>query len=192
MSTVPLNVSYEYAPVFVLDTSLESVTNPIDAHDSHNDMTHQLNGGDLIRAGHPMLGERFKVSANISHPFNASIVPLSSVEDSLSSASLSFSSLSHSTYEVQSIVIKALESSISLSPSHEIASGFRLRFDDETTATTLLGGAAGCLKWDGDAEDIKNELETLINIDSVDVSRESIEYEEAMDSMQFRKKSPLL
>ena len=72
---------------------------------------------------------------------------------------------------------KATESSIALTPSDEIVSGFRLRFDGETTATTLLGGAAGCLKWDGDVEDLKNELETLINVDSVEVRKEEIKCE---------------
>lgn len=50
-------------------------------------------------------------------------------------------------------------------PSDEITSGHRIRFDGEITAATTLGGFAGCLKWDGDAEEVKNELETLVNID---------------------------
>jgi len=61
---------------------------------------------------------------------------------------------------------------VTLTPGNELSSGYRVRFKSETTHHTNAGGAGGCLQWDGSAIDLKIELQTLIGIDVVEVTRE--------------------
>ena len=42
----------------------------------------------------------------------------------------------------------------------------------ETTHTTPAGGTKGYLKWDGTADELRIELESLLNIDAIKVSKE--------------------
>ena len=183
------------APVFVLDTSVgsakqpmlgDSTLNTIDAAGSSNDVSNLLARGGLIRVGHPDDGETFRISTNPTRTFDAETVPLGTANDANIDASISVESLRHSTFEVQSIAVLAKESSQSLTPSSIINSGFRLRFDDEITGTTTAGGAKGCLRWDGDALDMKAELETLAGVDAVEISRESIAHEAGITGAGFK------
>jgi len=182
-------------PVFLLDTSLgsakqprlgDSVLNTISAVGLPNDVSHILTRGDLVRVGHPDEGETFRISTNPTRDFDAENLPLGAVDDAGIDASISIESLKHSTYEVQSITVVAKESSHSLTSSSDIISGFRLRFGTEITDTTTAGGAEGCLRWDGDASDMKAELETLAGVDSVRVSRRTIHYEEGVTGAGFQ------
>ena len=53
-----------------------------------------------------------------------------------------------------------------------LSSGYWICFKLETTQSTNADGADGCLQWDGDSNNVKIELETLIGIDAVGVTRE--------------------
>ncbi|KAL7444023.1 hypothetical protein ACHAXM_009254 [Skeletonema potamos] len=170
-------------PIFMLDTSLgaskspsigDAFLNSVDKSGSSNDMRGKLRRGDMIRVGHPTLGETFRVSTDLTRAFTDKVIPLSSEDDSNFPASLSFKSLQHSTYEVQSFFIRSSDEFVTLTPSTNLVSGFRIRFKSETTQTTTEGGANGCIRWDGDALQVKAELETLEGIDSVDVTREDL------------------
>ena len=189
------SISTDHAPVFVLDTSLGSAKQPrlgdsnlntINAAGSPDDVSNILTRGDLVRVGHPDDGETFRISTNPTRAFDAENVPLGTVQNAGIDASISVKSLKHSTYEVQSITIVAKESSHSLTSGSDVVSGFRLRFGSEITDTATAGGAKGCLQWDGDASDMKAELETLAGVDAVDVSRESIDYEADVTGAGFR------
>ncbi len=170
-------------PVFMLDTSLgaskspslgDAFLNSVDASGLSNDTRGKLRRGDLIRVGHPTFGETFRVSTDSTRAFTDKIIPLSSPDDSNSPASISFKSLEHSTYEVQSFFIRSSDEHVTLTPSTTLVSGFRIRFKSETSQTTTDGGASGCLKWDSDALHLKAELETLEGIDSVVVTKEDL------------------
>lgn len=168
-------------PIFILDTSLGSAKSPaigdvflrsIDVLGSSKDTRGRLRRGDLIRVGHPSLGETFRISTDATRDFTDRVIPLSHEKDAQLPASLSSKALQHSTYEVQSFSIRSSTDSTILTPSNTLSSGYRLRFKFETTSTTTASGLGGCLKWDGDADDIKVELETMSGIDSVQVSKE--------------------
>ena len=87
------------------------------------------------------------------------------------SASLTYLSLKHSTYEIQSFTVRSGTSGVRLTNGTQSASGYRLNFDRERTFVTTVGGEAGCLLWDGPAAAVEAELEMLPNIDDVTVSR---------------------
>lgn len=173
------------APIFLLDTSLGSVKQPtlgdfflntVDYTGSPNDTSQRLKRGDLIRVGDPYDGQTFRVSTNETRTFDSVSVPLATVGDATIDSSLSSKSLMHSNYEVQSILIVTKEANHSLSASHRINSGFRLSFGSETTHTTTSGGARGCLRWNSDAAEMKDELETLAGIDLVDVEKDIVDF----------------
>ncbi|KAL7442689.1 hypothetical protein ACHAXH_009869 [Discostella pseudostelligera] len=170
-------------PIFILDTSLGAAQSPtvgdiflrtVDALGSSKDMRPRLRRGDLIRVGHPRLGETFRVSTDPERAFTDRVVPLSYVEDANTAASLSSKSLDHATYEVQSFFIRSSSYATTLTPSDILSSGYRIRFKSETSKRTATAGAGGCLKWDGGAGDIRVELESMEGVDSVDVTREDL------------------
>lgn len=177
------------ARLLMLDSSLGSVRKPaagaselstISFFGLHNDIRGKITRGDLIRVGHPEAGETFRISTEFERVFDSQHVPLGAVEDSSLEGFLSASSLVHATYEVQKITLRAFESSIYLTPSSVLPSGFRLRFGGETTYITSSGGSEGCLLWDAEDYDLKAELEHLYAIDSVDVTKELIAFEEGV------------
>ena len=128
----------------------------------------------MIRVGHPESGETFRVSTDSDRESTDRVIPLSSKDDAKTPASLSFKSLEHSTYEVQSFYVRSSTDSVTLTPSNILSSGFRIRFKSETTQSTVAGGTNGCLKWDGEANDVKIELESPSGINSVEVTREDL------------------
>ena len=75
-------------------------------------------------------------------------------------------------------------------------SGYRLQFGDETTGTTTAGGYAGCLPWDATADAVKAELETVVTIDEVLVTRAAVsrgfEYAVTFVGERVRGHVPLL
>ena len=177
------------APLMLLDTSLGSAKGPalgssvlITANflGSANDITEVVTRGDLIRIGHPDTGEIFRISTDETRVFDSQHVPLGEEKDPSVDGYISFKSLIHATYEVQKITIRAFESSESLTPSSLVPSGFRLRFGKETTYVTSTGGAEGCLCWDAEAIELKAELEMLQTIDSVEVTKQDIAFEESI------------
>ena len=168
-------------PIFILDTSLGAAKSPsvgdvflstVDALGMSKDVHNRRRRGDLIRVGHPDLGETFCVSTDPRRGFMDRVVPLSSTDDADSHASLSPKSLEHATYEVQSFHIRSRSDTMTLTSGDIFRPGYRIRFKSETTQTTKAGGANGCLQWDGSANDLKIELETLNGIDAVEVTRE--------------------
>lgn len=168
-------------PIFILDTSLGAAKSPsvgdvslsmVDAREASMDIRTRIRRGDLVRVGHPDLGETFRVSTDPERAFTDRVVPLSSIEDVNVVASLSPKSLEHATYEVQSFHIRSTSYDVTLTPGNELCSGYRVRFKSETTQNTNAGGAGGCLQWDGSANDLKIELESLLGIDAVEVTRE--------------------
>jgi hypothetical protein len=128
----------------------------------------------MICVGNPILRETFRVSMNLSRAFTDQVLPLAAGSDSLIDASLSLKVLRYSSYGVQSVLIAASEARDILTPSDLLTSGFRLKFGLEKTSSTNTGGENGCLKWDGTAAEIKLELETLLNLDKVEVSKEVV------------------
>ena len=171
-------------PIFILDTSLGAAKSPsvgdvslstVDALGASRDMRTRIRRGDLVRVGHPDLGETFRVSTDLERGFTDRVVPLSSIEDANVVASLSPKSLEHATYEVQSFHIRSSSYDVALTPGNELSSGYRVRFKSETTQSTNAGGDGGCLQWDGSANDLKIELETLLGIDAVEVKREVLQ-----------------
>ncbi|KAL3797523.1 hypothetical protein HJC23_009887 [Cyclotella cryptica] len=164
-------------PIFRLDTSLGAATSPavgdmflITSQDTRT----RLRRGDLVRVGHPESGETFRVSTDKAREFNDRIVPLSVVNDPMILASLSQTSLQHSTYEVQSFYIRSNRDSVTLTPSNTLNSGYRIRFKLETTRKSKDAGSSGCLKWDGSAHDLQSELESLAGIDAVQVTKHDL------------------
>eukprot|EP00956_Cyclotella_meneghiniana_P022416 scaffold42451_cov66-Cyclotella_meneghiniana.AAC.3 len=170
-------------PIFRLDTSIGAAKSPtvgdmslntMDALGLSQDTRSRLRRGDLIRVGHPELGETFRVSTDELRTFDDRVIPLGHVKDPATPASLSITSLQHSTYEVQSFVIRSSADSVALTSSNVLNSGYRIRFKSETSQTTTDAGSKGCLKWDGSAAALKSELESLAGIDSVKVSRQDL------------------
>ena len=173
----------EGLPIFRLDTSLGAAVSPtvgdvylstVDALGFSRDTRSKLRRGDLIRVGHPELGETFRVSTDEAREFDDRVVPLGHVNDPNVPASLSHKSLQHSNYEVQSFAIRSNSDSVTLTPSNTLNSGYRIRFKSETTHLTNSAGSSGCLKWDGSAAALKAELESLAGIDSINVTRETL------------------
>ncbi|GMH48108.1 hypothetical protein TL16_g00218 [Triparma laevis f. inornata] len=165
--------------IYTLDTSLGGATLPSygeaflttqDAGSNNNDVTAKVNRGDLIRVGHPTEGEIFRVSTDGARNFNAGTLPLASVEDASVQAAMTEASLKHATYEVQTLRLRA-SGSTDLTLGSVSASGYRLSYAGETTSTTTAGGASGCILWDAPVADVEAELETLLNIDDVVVTR---------------------
>ena len=170
-------------PIFILDTSLGAAKSPavgdvflrtVDASGTSLDSRGRLRRGDFVRVGHPDHGETFRVSTDPDRGFTDQVIPLASVDDANTPASLSSKSLQHATYEVQSFYIRSSSDTVTLTPSSVLTSGFRIRFKTEITHSTTAGGADGCLKWDSDADELKHELESLAGIDSVHVTREDL------------------
>lgn len=171
-------------PVFGLDTTVGSFEDVSfgdsvlrmnylmnHAYDIHD----QLNRGDYIMLGHPIDGQVFRISTNNSKAFTPEIIPLADVNDPSIVATVGYEGLKHSSYEVQEIIITASIEAGRLTPSQEIMSSFRLQFDTEVTRNPGRGGSDGCMPWDGTASELKAQLESLSNIDSISVSRELVE-----------------
>jgi len=172
-------------PIFLLDTSLGSAKHPrlgdsflytVNNGGSHNDITQKINRGDFVRVGHPKHGETFRISTNESLSFDYNHLPLATVDDPYKSSSITFKALQHSSYEVQSLIIRATETVVALTPSNITKSGFRLRIGQYTTDRTTSGGSNGCLQWDGEPSLMKTEIEFILGKDSIEVNKEIIPY----------------
>lgn len=173
--------------VYKLDTSVgpffrpqfgRSVLKMQDANSIPDSILKNMNRGDYIRVGHPYDGEDFRISLDINKVFNAQNIPLGAVDDPTFDASLSFKALQHASYEVQVVTIKATIEAGELTPSNVASSGFRLKFGDEITSTTTSGGESGCIRWDATSEELRDELQSLPNIDYVNVSSREIAFVE--------------
>ena len=157
-------------PVFRLDTALGATKSPSigdiflsteDALGSSRGTRRKLPRGDLVRAGHPELGETFRVSTDTSREFSDQVVPLGCVEDSMAPASL-----------VQPFYIRSNTDAVTLTPSNTLNSGYHIRFKSEISHETNGAGSSGCMKWDGSADALKAELESLAGVDSVDATKQ--------------------
>lgn len=170
------------APLYKLDTALGAAFSPAlgdtslsprasDELLSDRDWRHLgIRRGDFIRVGHPVTGETFRVSTDMSKIFSATNVPLASVDDANVDASLTAIGLTGATFEIQEIRVFCAPSGCNLTGSEVSASGYRLAFGDVVTGKMAAGGD-GCLLWDGSAEAVKAELESLPDIDLVAVTR---------------------
>jgi hypothetical protein len=157
-------------PVMKLDTTVGGVTNPtmgstlltIQNRDvSVNGNTAMLAVGDWVMVGHPTAGEVFRVKTA-----GAATVELATPADIAVSASLTYTSLQHATYEVQ-----ALAFTYPASTPPTAAVGYRLRFRGYTTHASRAGGDSGCLSTASSAADVRVELLQLLSIDGVLVSK---------------------
>ncbi|GFH60050.1 hypothetical protein CTEN210_16526 [Chaetoceros tenuissimus] len=159
-------------PVFLSDTSLGSVKEPtlgetflntIDSAGNDVDSTQYLKRGDYLRIGDPTNGETYRVSTDLDRAFTSKLIPLASVDDSNMEASLTEESLKYSSYEIQVLKFTASSASQQLTPSSHIMSSYRLKFGSEVTKE--------CMPWDGSALVVKEQLESLLNVDHVLVSK---------------------
>ena len=84
--------------LFRLDTSLGTAKSPmlgdvdVDALGLSQDIPGRLRRGDLIRIGHPDLGEIFRVSTDELRTFDDRVIPLGHAKDPATPASLSITS----------------------------------------------------------------------------------------------------
>jgi hypothetical protein len=161
----------EFLPLYRLDTSVGSAAQPVmgssvlsvnlfDA--SVNDRLGLLSYGDWLMLGHPVRGEEFRVNS-----VTANTITIGTVADPSVIASMSIASLQHASYMVQ---ILSLNSTSSFTNS-TLATGFRLRFKDSITYVTVAGGGLGCLSLHSSAQAVSTELEYLLSIDDVVVSK---------------------
>ena len=143
------------APLYKLDTSLSGAVGPAigDAAlaprrgnrggDASIDWrAYGLKRGDYIRVGHPRTGETFRVSTDPAKEFSDTTVPLAQADDAMLEAGLTAQALRHAAYEVQEVRIycDAMQPALgagfpehcNLTPGSVSASGFRLKFGDET------------------------------------------------------------
>lgn len=159
-------------PVFLSDTSLGSVKEPtlgetflntIDSAGNDVDSTQYLKRGDYLRIGDPVNGETYRVSTDLDRAFTSKLIPLASLHDSNKEASLTEEALKYSSYEIQVLRFTASSASMQLTPSSHIMSSYRLKFGSEVTKE--------CMPWDGSALVVKEQLESLLNIDHVLVSK---------------------
>lgn len=183
----------ERVPAFVLDTNagsamdlgvgdsfLQTFFGPFEALEVNN-LTSVLQRGDYIRIGHPTEGRTFRVSTDTSRDFNASHLPLGDVNDASVEVSVLVGDIVSATYEKQ--VLHFFGDPKDLNKTSGVG-GYRLLFGNERTETTNAGGVMrskrgpandwgrGCLVWDGSAAALEEELETLVGIDDVAVTRE--------------------
>ncbi len=186
----------DHLPIFRLDTALGTVREPsygssflntIDSDGNDVDVTSRLERGDLVRVGHPLLGEVYSISTDVNRPFTSKLVPLASAKDPTKEASLSYSALKYSSYEVQELKLTASNAANTLTPSDTILSGFRLKVGSETSRLPGSGGADGCMRWDGTPKEVKEHLESLLNVDKVEVSKAIIAANEGIhgEGVQF-------
>jgi len=142
-------------PVYKLDTTLGGARQPtlgsqsimVNRFDtSVNPLVAELVEGDWISVGHPYEGEVFRVFYSAEN-YTDGVIYLADKVDAKEPASLSFKSLQHSTYEVQTITF----SDGGNTNGDFLASSFRLRFRNVTTFVTEVGGDYGCLTVDSSA-----------------------------------------
>ena len=181
-------------PAFVLDTlagaaldvgvgdsTLMTMNGPRERL-SVNDLTATLERGDYIRLGHPTEGRTFRVSTDAGRAFNATHLPLADAADASVEVSVLVGDIVSATYEKQVLSFFGDEGDLNKTAG---VGGYRLLFANERTETTNAGGVMrskrgpandwgrGCLVWDGSAEALEAELESMVSIDDVAVTREA-------------------
>ena len=120
----------------------DSFLNTISYDGIDNDVTSRVSRGDMIRVGHQIIGETFRVSIDLSRSFTSQILPLAEVRDGMKEAFLSKKALIHSTLEVQTITISVNNSNSNQTSSMLNSFGLRLKFGLEKT---LYQGIGMCL-----------------------------------------------
>lgn len=185
-------------PLFQLDTAVgvafDLVASPATpGTSSHVALlsTLAIECGEYIRLGDPSEGPIFRVRGKCDLANNCDcvmasatgVLQLGSVDDFTAAVSLSSDALRFATREVQTIKFFTTTDDL----DHGTG-GFRLKFGDEITATTLRGGNGGvslnddvgCLLWSSgtlsadaakDISSLEAELESLEYIDDVRVTR---------------------
>jgi len=154
-------------PLYQLDTYVGGAYDPnlggnsvtiLTGSGGFNPLSSELDVGDWVMVGHPLLGEQFRVQQNDG----SGTLTLGTVADPAVDASLSISSLHFATYEVQTITLDG------------VSAGFRLQFRGANTFVSREGGDYGCLNSGLSADAVKTELQLLISIDQVEVSRSEV------------------
>lgn len=156
------------APAYVLDTAIgsafrlaigDTALRTYDGPDmnlSVNDLTATLARGDHLRIGHPDAGRVFtvcKADGTSSHDFNSTSLPLCSSDDPEETVSVMEGDIISATYEIQAF---SLWLNTSTATSNETdAFGFRLKFGEETSASSETGGDAGCLFFHSSASQVR-------------------------------------
>ena len=178
----PAQLSVRFAPMFRLAMSLGGAFEPSlgatnlrprafehrTSAPAALDLSEALGPGDLLRVGHPIAGETFRVRT--SGTLDAQNLPLGSASNASEPASLGAAALAHATYEVQRI--RLVGTKLAAGTAHP--SGYRIRFGAQVSSTTQSGGREGCILWDADAATVEAELETLPGVDDVKVSRKEL------------------
>ena len=139
------------------DTALRTYDGP-DTNITVNDLTSILARGDHLRVGHPEKGRVFTVckgdgTSNLD--FNATSVPLCSGEDPEEVVSVAEGDIISATYEIQQFSVW-LDSTAEALNKADIP-GFRLKFGDETSATSEAGGGPGCLSFFSLASEVRHD-----------------------------------
>jgi hypothetical protein len=147
-----------------------------------NDLTYVLQRGDYVRIGHPTDGRTFRVSTDSDRDFNATHLPLGDAADASIEVSVLVGDIVSATYEKQVLHFYGHPGDLNKTAG---VGGYRLLFGNERTETTNAGGVMrakrgpandwgrGCLVWDGSAAALEAELESLVSIDDVAVTRDA-------------------
>lgn len=156
------------APAYVLDTAIgsafrlsigDTVLRTYDGPDTNlsvNDLTITLARGDHLRIGHPEVGRVFtvcKADGTASLDFNSTSLPLCSSDDPEETVSVMEGDIVSATYEIQAIRLWLNTSAVASNETD--AFGFRLKFGEETSASSETGGDAGCLSFHSSASQVR-------------------------------------
>ena len=140
------------------DTALRTYDGP-DTNLSINDLTAILARGDYLRIGHPEVGRVFTVceaDGTSSLDFNSTSLPLCSSDDPQETVSVMEGDIISATYEIQAF---SLWLNTSAAASNETdAFGFRLKFGEETSASSETGGDVGCLSFHSSSSQVSTSF----------------------------------
>ncbi len=141
------------------DTELKTSLSPGTSGEpiTDNDLTSTLARGDYLRLGHPETGRVFTVcKGDDQFPpvplFNATSLPLCSAENPDEVASVMEGDIVSATYEIQQFSL-AFNAATDWEDTKVL--GYRLKFGDETSATSEAGGHAGCLSFYSTAAEVR-------------------------------------
>lgn len=148
------------------DTALQTFNGPATGGSTNtpNDLRSILARGDHVRLGHPETGRIFTVckgdGASTPLPtFSDESLPLCSADDPEAEVSVMEGDIVSATYEIQEF---GLSLDFGGAADTEVL-GYRLKFDEETSATSQTGGHSGCLSFYSSAEEVRRSFHRTTN-----------------------------